>query len=127
MAKNRCMLLLAWCLLFTTSGCGRKAPPLPQSTNLHLEAVTAAMDGDHPTAVDLLTQVIEQEPSPQAYLDRGRSLVALGRIGEALQDCEAGLTLVPDDVDLLWLKAEAIKPESQRFQGRYAEPPSHTR
>lgn len=117
---------IACVLLGVTCACSRQ-PQLPESAKLYMEAVTASMDGDNQAAVDLMTQVIAQEPSAQAYLDRGRALMALDRVNEAIQDCDAGLALAPENVDLLWLKAEAPKPMSQRFKGRNAQPPSHLR
>ena len=111
--------------LILTFGCSQQR--LPESVSIHMQAMTASAADDHETAVQLLSQLVENNPNPQIYFDRARSLIALGRIDEALQDCDAGLQIDPEDRDLIWLRQEAEKPANLRFQGRNASPPSHQR
>lgn len=111
-------------LLFTAGCSGQK---LPESIHLHMEGAKAADAGDHAKAVELFSGAIDEDPNPDAYLDRARSLLALGREDEAIRDCDAGLALDAEHQDLKWFRAEANKPESQRFQGVHREPPSYRR
>ena len=56
--------------------------------------------------------------------------VRLRQLGDdalALEDCQSGLALQPDDADLMWLQAELRKPAAERFQGAFKQPPSSKR
>ena len=112
-------------LILAAIGCPGQT--LPESIHLHLEGAKAAAADDHAKAVELLTRAIEEDPNPDVYFDRARSLLALGRDDEAIRDCDAGLALDSEHQDLQWLRAEAEKPEPRRFQGVHAEPPSYSR
>lgn len=121
-------LLSTTCLLaFFVScfvGCGKE---LPRSIDIHREAIQAAADNDHHTAVELLTEALESHQDARTYYDRAQSYLQIGDTEAALADCESGLALEPEDADLLWLKEEASKPRSKRFQGKNALPPSTDR
>ena len=123
LTSMRCVpLLLVACGL---SGCGSEK--LPESVDLHLEALQAASDGDHLAAIDLLTKALEQHRDAKTYFDRARSYLELDQTAAAIADCDAGLAMEPDDADLLWLKNEAEKPRLKRFKGRNGEQPSLNR
>jgi len=101
--------------------------PEPEE-DIFYKAQTALSEGNMDQAVEYLQQSIETKPTIYAHYLRAKLLESLGRVDEAIKDCEAGLQLpteTPDDLrDLEWLLEECKKPQGQRFKGANAAPPS---
>lgn len=58
--------------------------------------------GDYKEAVENFTQVIQIEPSVEAYRNLGRSHYKMERLTEAILVWRRGLDLNPSDIDLMW-------------------------
>jgi tetratricopeptide (TPR) repeat protein len=89
-----------------------------------IAAQEALAAGDRAGAMEALTKSIEAKPTGWAYLERAKLYLEQGDDEAAIADCEAGLALDPENIDLKWLLGEAKKPKAERFKGKNAEPPS---
>jgi Tfp pilus assembly protein PilF len=88
-----------------------------------LAAQDALAKNDQETALKELTNSINAGPDPWAYYQRAKIYTEKGEDEKAKADCQAGLALDPEHVELKWLQGELAKPSQQRFQGRNKEPP----
>ncbi len=104
------------------SGCGQSEP---KSLATYRKVFQAEEEGDYETAVELLTQLIEEEPAAFGYYRRGLIYVQhLDQPEKAIEDANEALKLDRDWKDAEWLLQEASKPAGKRFLGRNAKPPS---
>ena len=113
--------LLAVSLL---AGCGKRVTVEDEAAALYEKADEVAKAGNQQQALELLGQSIAKKPASWNYLKRARLHMDLGNESAALDDCNAGLQLDPQDTDLQWLSAELKKPKKTRFKGAASEPPS---
>ncbi|HMO83976.1 MAG TPA: hypothetical protein PKC18_03550 [Lacipirellulaceae bacterium] len=92
---------------------------------MHLIAARQALEsGDSERARHELDLAIAARPMVWSYFERARLHAQSGDDAAAQQDVDAGLQLDAESTDLLWLQAELQKPAGQRFNGRFAQPPS---
>jgi tetratricopeptide (TPR) repeat protein len=120
----------SWAVLtiLFVAGCGKEeGPTLSDANQLFLKAQESLEAGDQDQALEHLNASLAAEPNLWAYRERAKLFAEKGEDKAALADCEAALKLVPDDVDIPWIKAELAKPVDQRFQGRFKTPPSTNR
>ena len=80
-------------------------------------------NGDNQTALKELDASLSLTPDPWAYYQRAKLLADMGEDDRALADCDAGLALDSEHIELKWLQGELKKPAARRFQGRNKEPP----
>lgn len=123
---------LVWSAVFAmavvaATGCGGTSGDTSSATNHSVAAATAMAAGDKETALAELTAAINDNPSSWALFQRARIYVDQGKQAEAEADIQKGIEVDPNDADLKWLAAELKKPAAQRFQGRFAKPPSEQR
>lgn len=104
-------------------GCGPQEQELGSATDHFLAAQDALANNDTETALRELTSSIEVQPDPWAYYQRARIYTDKGEDEKAMADCQAGLALDPEHVEMKWLQGELKKPAGSRFQGRNKEPP----
>ncbi len=104
-------------------GCSSE-PELSDGVQHYLAAQEALAQGDNETALQQLNMSIELEPDGWTYFERAKLHRDMGKDKEAVADCQAGLALDPDHVELNWLLKELRKPAERRFQGRRAKPPT---
>jgi tetratricopeptide (TPR) repeat protein len=110
--------------LLSFSGCGGSGPSTSKAYDHFVAAAQAIEAGDKDTAVSELSASIEKSPSAWAYFQRARIYLDQGKETEAAADAQKGLEVDPANADLKWLAAELKKPPAQRFNGRFAKPPS---
>jgi tetratricopeptide (TPR) repeat protein len=129
MSFRRLRIAFGLALLWSEAlvGCGSKEIPISNSNQLFIEASKLLGEGQKDAALEKLSQSIAVEPSLWAYRERATLLLERGKDDEALKDCDAALSLAPEDPDILWLKGEIAKPAPQRFQGKFNSPPSSNR
>ena len=104
-------------------GCGSESP-LDDAATLFVEAQQAVTDGDSEKAMELLSASISERPDPWAYFERAKLHAVGGNDEAANADIAAGLELVPEHSELLWLQKEMMKKPRSRFKGRSSQPPS---
>lgn len=106
-------------------GCGGGSKPADEPAVKHFIAAQEALTrGDKTAAMEALTKSIESRPNGWAYLERAKLYLEQDNDAAAIADCEAGLELEPENIDLKWLLGEAKKPKAERFKGKNAKPPS---
>jgi hypothetical protein len=110
-------------LVLVPAGCGPPEPELGDATEHFLAAQDALSKGDRQAALKEFNLSIELQPDVWSYFQRAQVQAELGNDAAALADCDAGLRLDKEHVQLSWLRAELHKPKPQRFQGRNAKPP----
>jgi hypothetical protein len=108
-------------------GCGDSKPPVPNAYREYIAARDFLTAGERDKALEALNASIQSEPTTWALLERAKLHAHNGDDAAARDDCEAGLALVPEDPDLLWLQGELQKPAAERFQGKFKSPPSANR
>ena len=116
-------LLLGLFMSALALGCGSEST-LDDAAALFVEAKQAVTDGDHEKAMGLLSASISERPDSWAYLERAKLHAADGNDAAANADIAAGLELVPEHSDLLWLRKEMKKESQSRFKGRSSRSPS---
>ena len=104
-------------------GCGSESP-LDAAATLFVEAKQAVADGDNEKSMELLSASISARPDPWAYFERAKLHATGGNDEAAHADIAAGLELVPEHSELLWLQKEMMKKPRSRFKGRSSQPPS---
>jgi tetratricopeptide (TPR) repeat protein len=109
------------------AGCGEDEPVVSDANQKYLEASDLLAKGQTDQAIEALNASIEAGPTLWSYRMRAKLLAEKGNDKAALEDCEAGLKIIPDDPDLLWIKGELAKPAAKRFQGKFKDPPSRNR
>ncbi len=114
-----CALL---CLLVLL-GCGSDEQELGDATEHFLAAQDALANGDADTAIQELDTSLAIQPDAWAYYERARLLAEKGDDEKASADCEAGLQLDAEHVQLKWLQGELKKSANRRFKGRNKKPP----
>ena len=102
-------------------GCSSE-PELSDGVQHFLAAQDAIARGDNETALQELNISIELEPDGWSYYQRAKIYREMGKDKEAIADCESGLKLDPDHVELKWLLAELRKPEGRRFPAWFPPP-----
>lgn len=112
-----------WGSFFLLAGCGQKTQ-LDAAGEAFVVAQQALAVGDRERALANLDASIAARPDVWAYVLRARLYAEQGEDVKATEDVEAGLSLDPEQSDLLWLKKQLKKPKHSRFQGRDAAPPS---
>ncbi len=117
-------VLFAACSL---CGCASEEPPLADSAKTYIEAKELIAKGQKEEALAALDASIKDKPTFWALRDRAKLHAERGEDEAAREDCEAALTITPDDLDILWIQRELAKPKEQRFQGAFKDPPSSNR
>ncbi|MBA3483722.1 MAG: hypothetical protein H0T51_18085 [Pirellulales bacterium] len=128
-ASQRQIILILG-VMFTTClscGCASDEPPLSNSTKTYLEAKELIAKGQKEEALIALDASIKESPTLWSLRDRAKLHAERGEDKAAREDCEAALTVTPDDLDVFWIKGELAKPKEQRFQGQFKNPPSSNR
>ena len=112
------------CLLCVVlAGCGPAEPELGDATEHFLAAQDALSKGDQQLALQELDASLAARPDAWAYYQRARLFSDMNQVEKAIADCQAGLQLDAEHVQLKWLQGELRKPADRRFQGRNKEPP----
>lgn len=117
--------LLSILAFLIIAGCETRTTPANEPYVKHfLAAQEALASGDKTAAMEALTKSIEAQPTGWAYIGRAKLYLEQDNDQAAIADCEAGLALDSQNVDLQWLLGEAKKAKAERFKGKNANPPS---
>ncbi|MCC6493568.1 MAG: hypothetical protein IT424_11170 [Pirellulales bacterium] len=97
---------------------------MPPSAQLLLDAKAALASGDNARALEALNASIDAQPTVWALVERARLNAKLGSDQAARDDCRQLRSLDPENRDAAWLEGELKKPAADRFEGKFADPPS---
>lgn len=119
--------LILLLVMLGIAGCGPSDPEQSSANQKFIEANELLAKGQTNEALAALDESIDAGPTLWAYRARAKLHAQVANDDKARADCDAGLKLMPDDQDLLWIKGELSKPAAERFQGKFKTAPSSNR